>query len=374
MNRRDFLVAGSGLALGAAGVSKLWPETLNQHWSTSPTSSIIPVVGDGEWISNKPPEDSPGYYEPRSFDVSIGIELEGEGSANRVRATTPIPVECPEQKIESLRLESNGCQAGVRQVAPHASQLGLEAPAIQKGQKISAVAHMRLTIQKQYHGYEAAQFPSEQSPPSEVRKLYLQNSPGIETSSSLVKKLAAELTSGVDHPLDQAQRFCEWSRENIEARIGPYTSVEQALQNRVGDCEERSATVVALCRAVGIPARLVWVPNHNWMEFYLTDTDGKGHWIPAHAAAYSWFGWVGAHELVLQKGDRIQVPEQRRQFRLLEDWMQWGGRQPQVRYTAELTPLPPESGGDAGPGARRKDERGEWKLLGTHEADRYLRR
>ena len=70
-----------------------------------------------------------------------------------------------------------------------------------------------------------------------------------------------------------------------------------------------SAVFVALCRAAGIPARLVWIPNHNWAEFYLTDKDGKGHWIPAHTACYFWFGWTGVHELVLQKGDRIRLPE-----------------------------------------------------------------
>ena len=44
-------------------------------------------------------------------------------------------------------------------------------------------------------------------------------------------------------------------------------------------CEERAAVFIAFCRAVGIPARLVWVPSHNWAEFFLVDNDGKGQWI-----------------------------------------------------------------------------------------------
>ena len=85
-----------------------------------------------------------------------------------------------------------------------------------------------------------------------------------------------------------------------------------SLRRRTGDCEELAGIFVALCRSAGIPARLVWVPNHNWAEFYLTDHEGQGHWIPAHTSCYTWFGWTGVHELVIQKGDRLSVPHEKR--------------------------------------------------------------
>jgi hypothetical protein len=132
---------------------------------------------------------------------------------------------------------------------------------------------------------------------------------------------------------------------------------------------------VALCRTAEIPARLVWVPNHNWSEMYLTDKDGKGHWIPVHTACYFWFGWTGTHELVIQKGDRLRFPGRgSRFFRLQEDWMQWSGGRPAARYLAELTPQPAKAGGDPGPGARQKINTGEWKLVGNHPLDHYMRR
>ena len=119
-----------------------------------------------------------------------------------------------------------------------------------------------------------------------------------------------------------------------------------------------SAVFVALCRAAGIPARLVWVPNHNLAEFYLADKEGTGHWIPAHTACYFWFGWTVPYELVLQKGDRIpDVPDRNRSFRLLEDWMRWGGRHPRVRFTGKLLPQPTPTASDAGPGAGESGQR-----------------
>ena len=131
---------------------------------------------------------------------------------------------------------------------------------------------------------------------------------------------------------------------------------------------------VAFCRSAGIPARLVWVPNHNWAEFWLQDEAGKGHWIPAHTSAYNWFGWTGAHELVLQKGDKVFVPEDRKPQRLLADWMQWQGARPKVRFAAELRPVAETESTEAGPGARSKDKKGEWLVVSNHPADRYGRK
>ena len=42
-----------------------------------------------------------------------------------------------------------------------------------------------------------------------------------------------------------------------------------ALRDGTGDCEELSSLFIALCRAHGIPARTVWVPDHCYPEFYL---------------------------------------------------------------------------------------------------------
>jgi hypothetical protein len=78
--------------------------------------------------------------------------------------------------------------------------------------------------------------------------------------------------------------------------------------------------------------------------------------------------------LVLQKGDSIHVPEKSKPQRLAADWMQWSGARPKVRYYAELKPIPPEGSDDAGPGARTKDEKGEWVPAGKLAAEKFVRR
>jgi hypothetical protein len=230
-------------------------------------------------------------------------------------------------------------------------------------------------VAKQYFGHDRDRFPRVQpKPAAEIRGRYLLDSPGIETGSSQVRKLLATVRGpGGEHPWDLARRCWTWVRENIRPQIGPYTSVTRAIDDRIGDCEEMAGVFVALCRRAGIPARLVWVPNHNWAEFHLVDDTGVGHWIPAHTACYPWFGWTGVHELVIQKGDRVIPTHARAPQRLLEDWGRAAGVRPAFRWTAELAPLPAKTGEDPGPGGRVKGESGEWKLAG-HRLDSLLRR
>ncbi len=387
--RRRFLQAGSSLCLSSLAFSA-WPSSSQQgkdrkaansfsEQFVSPTHSLVPVVADGKWISAEPPdpqfvlpetETSTGYFEPRSFDLTVQIRLTGTGTARDVSAFTVAPVRFPEQQLIDLRIEQHGCRAIVQPLTDTSARLMLSAQSIVRGQTISAMAHYRLRISKSYFGYKQEMFPEVQELPR-IAKQYLSDSPGIRASSREVRTLAKTLTGQGRHPWELAATFHRWVWENIEGRPQDYTSVETAIKKQVGDCEERAAVFVALCRACGIPARLVWVPNHNWAEFLLTDEMGEAHWIPSHTAAYPWFGWTGVHELVLQKGDRIPLPGSSA-VRLIYDNIRCSGSRPDVLFTAELSPVG-ESEQTAGPGARQKQPSGQWQLVGQHAAQKYMR-
>jgi len=390
MDRRAFLASGLAGAAAAAASGWMAQPRGEQQTAFGPTWSVIPVVGDGKWIWTSPPKDQTGYLEPWPYELSIGVELSGEGDATNVNASTPVPIEHPEQKVERVRIENEGCEARLQQIGDGAAQLLVSAGRIARGQTIKALAHYQLTLSKQYFAYSAEQFPAEQpAAPAPLRKLYLQDSPGIQTGSSLVKKLLAELRGQEKklHPWELVARAQAWINENIRRQAGAFIGVVNALERKMGDCEEMAGIIVALCRLTNIPARLVWVPNHNWSEIYLTDHEGQGHWVPVHTGCYQWLGWTGAHELVIQKGDRVTPPHERRPQRLLGDWHQWSGTKPRARFIAELTPQPPRAAAgdansasgspetpDAGPGARTKSpDNGEWKLVGKHPANRHLR-
>lgn len=360
-------LAGLGLAnqpFGSSGVMH------HQHETIPQVHALVPVVGDGKWISREPPKES-GYYEPRRFDLSVEIRMQGTGNAQNISAFTAAPVAFPEQRIEDFKLEHFGCQAKIQPLTPTSARLLMHADAIRPGQVIAATAKYRLNISKSYFGYAPDLFPEVQDKP-QLAKAFLGDGPGIKASSQQVRKLAREVQGDLKHPWKIAETFREWVWQNIEGRYQDYTNVQTALRKRVGDCEERAAVFVALCRACEIPARLVWVPNHVWAEFLLFDEGGAEHWIPAHTAAYSWFGWTGAHELILQKGDKIPIPG-KPPTRLIYDNIRCMGKQPDVQFTASLTPVAEESDTDPGPGARQKQPNGPWKLVGNHDAQKFMR-
>jgi hypothetical protein len=375
ISRRNFIVSTAATVSAAsplmAALDRIDP-SCKQQIIPQPTYAIIPVVGDGKWIWTEPPEGQTGYLEPRKYDVSMGIRWTGRGNATNLAASTAVPCEHPEQKIDDSSVTPNGCVAEIKQLTTDAAQLVAAAPGIVKDQVIEAVAKFTMTLCKDYRGFEKDQFPSEQPSTNFLRQLYLGNSPGIQTTSSLVKKIVSNTVDESLHPWEKAKKFYQWVWENIKGKPGAYTSVTTAIKKKVGDCEERAGTFVALCRSANIPARLVWLPNHCWAEIGLFDAQEKFHWIPIHTAAYSWFGWTGAHELILQKGDSIPVYGKKRPERLISDWHQWKGVQPKVEFLASVHPVATETI-PAGPGARVKQSDGQWKLTGTHPANEYMR-
>jgi hypothetical protein len=60
-----------------------------------------------------------------------------------------------------------------------------------------------------------------------------------------------------------------------------------------------------------VPARVVWVDQHAYAEFYLEDAKGNGSWYPIESAGTRAFGGMPLARTILQKGDNFQVPERR---------------------------------------------------------------
>ncbi len=340
----------------------------------APTRSVIPVVGDGTWVWTEPPKDQTGYLEPRPYELKVGIEIIGNGNATAIKATTPVPIPLPEQQVDRATIEKVNCAAEFRRLTPEAAQLILAAPAIGKGGTVGAVAHMRLTLHKEYQGYAKEQFPDKQPRlPKEFAKAYLYDSPGIQTRADEVQALAEKVGGQIDHPWDKAKAFHAWVWENIRPVEGPYTSVVDAIKSRVGDCEEHASVFTALCRASGIPARLVWVPNHNWAEFFLRGRKRQraldtGPHVVLFVVRLDRGARVGA-----AKGGQHRAAGKTQAAAADGRLDAMVRRRPTARWFAELRPLPPEDGEDAGPGARSKNARGEWVRVGTHKLDAYLR-
>jgi len=119
----------------------------------------------------------------------------------------------------------------------------------------------------------------------------------IESHHHLIKDLAQELSQ--DQPglipfirtaMRSVTKILRYEPQRYE-RGAAY-----AIENKVGDCTEYAALFAALCRARGIPARLIsgfasskkkW-ERHGWSEVWI-----RNHWIPVDPTWFGAIGWLG---------------------------------------------------------------------------------
>lgn len=109
-----------------------------------------------------------------------------------------------------------------------------------------------------------------------------------------VGRLAREVTAGLDNRFDQAVALQDWFTKDGKFRYSTATSDAAAdinlfLTERVGYCEQFAATMAAMARSLGIPARvLVGFTPGSLVDGTWTVTDAN-----AHAWPELWLGSAG---------------------------------------------------------------------------------
>jgi len=168
-------------------------------------------------------------------------------------------------------------------------------------------------------------------------EIYLMPSFGVDSDAPEIKELASVLTDGAKSRRDAAVLLFNYVRDSI--RYIPYTPFMQidnylgtaTLERGYGFCTQKSALLIALARAAGIPARfhfadlknhnlpgrMGWVLGsdmmvyHTYMEFHL-----DGRWLKAtpsfEKALCDKMGWRlvefdGTSDAILHHRDRSGV-------------------------------------------------------------------
>ena len=273
------------------------------------------------------------------YDVTVGADITAATDGQRVTAGVVVPAEWPEQEVEPLDRQATACKAYVRAVGDGGAMLLMRTERLRRGQTASVRYRYRVTVRPVAGVWEAGDFPAAQPRPGRELRDFLRPTEGIESTDRTVRLLARELTEGIDDDWAKARVFFDWVHDEIEYREQDFTGARAAVRSRVGDCEEKASTFIALCRASGIPARTVWSPGHCWAEFHLIDDSGNGHWIPAHTAGNRWFAELPSRKLIWQKGDRFTIPESnQRNKRLLNPWYSSTRPSPKVEWVQQVVP------------------------------------
>lgn len=126
---------------------------------------------------------------------------------------------------------------------------------------------------------------------NEEKTAYLEDAPPFGLPD--VRKTATDVAARATSPMGKAKAIFDYITTTFEYDMRDRDHLDAAptvIARKEGSCSELAFAFVALCRAVGVPARIVtsfrnregatpsvdW-PGHRWAEFYV---DGVG-WVPA---------------------------------------------------------------------------------------------
>lgn len=302
--------------------------------SSAPSSTQFGAVPDGR---------GPQLAKSLTQRYQIGMIVTAKGGAcTGIYATAPVPIDWPEQTVQvvSEDMSPNVQKVDYRTLGGSVKQMLCTMPYIAPGDEAKALVTLEIRRFSQTPPADTSIYvlPNDKKLSKEMRQ-YLLPSPMIESTHTKIRGVAREvmLAHKDDTAWKKVEALYDWTRENVEYVNGPIKGALRALQDRTGDCEELSSLFIALCRANNIPARIVWVPDHCYPEFYLEDAEGKGYWFPCQAAGTREFGGVTEHRPILQKGDNFQVPEKPRdRMRYVAEYLTGKGGNPGVKFIREL--------------------------------------
>jgi len=255
--------------------------------------------------------------------------------------TIAVPTDWPEQtvRIQQEDITPNVKRVGYRTLEQGVKQMTISLPQLSGGETARAI----VTFAVERHSLKAPPdttiFVLPKKMPLSVKK-HLGTSPYIESTKPDIKKAAQELVEGKTLAWEQVEAVYDGVRQRVKWENDKHKGALAALNDGKGNKEDVTGVFVAMCRSLKIPARLVWIPDSLYAEFYLEDEEGNGYWIPCYLASEKKeFGFVSTHAPILQKGDNFKVPEKREPQRFVAEFLtgkgNTGGR-PEVEFIRRL--------------------------------------
>jgi hypothetical protein len=326
--RRSVLIAAVACAAGSVGVS-----------APLAMASDDPAENDPAAVA---PTWRLSYDSPKTQRWRIGLRLDTNGvTCKDALATFPIPMAWPEQTVRLVNqdIDPRVDRWELRDLPGGARQVVLTMPHVPAGSTPEVFLELEVT--------RSRILPPEQTDdlvvpkrPGNPLKNFLGVSPYIDTGDSRIRAAARELAAQEHSDAwSHVEAIYDWIRERVEYIEGDIKTASQALRDGTGDCEEMTSLFVAVCRATRIPARMVWIPDHCYPEFYLEDAAGNGTWFPCQAAGTRQFGMMDEYRPVLQKGDRFKIPENRQPVRYVAEFFRCipvGNRDPRPIFVREV--------------------------------------
>ena len=259
--------------------------------------------------------------ESRTQKMKVGIRIRAKGLCRGITASVPMPMDWPEQQVQVIGEEVSPEVRNVkyRTLNDGAKQMVISIPKLNGGDTAEAVLTLSINRQVIVGPQQTDQFQIPKRPHRSIRK-YLGSGPFIETRNAKIRRLATSVTRDKETAWAKVEAIYDYVRENVEYRESDLKGAVQTLNDGIGDCEAMTSLFIAMCRSAKIPARMVWVMDHSYPEFYLIDENKEGHWFPCQVSGSHAFGSMPETRAIIQKGDNFKIPEtgERRRYAALQ--------------------------------------------------------
>jgi hypothetical protein len=277
--------------------------------------AVATSAGGGAWAqfldaAPSPTAGGPTLGDVRVQHIKVGLVVTAAGGrCQGLYATMPVPADWPEQRVRVVAEDvSPGVRGPIyRTLGAGVRQMVVEIPELAAGRQARAVVTFEVERSALVPPEETGGLRIPQKPGRELRE-FLGPSPYIESRHPKIVRLAREAAGDLEG-WQQVEALYDTARAKVEYRNGELKGAARALADGWGDCEELTSLFIAMARAQGIPARMVWVEGHCYPEFHLVDDTGSGWWFPCQAAGTRAFGGMPDQLPILQKGDNFRDPD-----------------------------------------------------------------
>lgn len=152
--------------------------------------------------------------------------------------------------------------------------------------------------------------------PAEIRDRYTADGERLQVSSQLVQETAQKIVGTETHPYWVMRHIYDWVIDTLEyERVGGWDVPETLIKRGTGSCSEYTFLFIALCRAVGLPARYeagtalrgddasVDDVHHRWAEVYLPGYE----WVPVDPSRGDQTSPGGQADAIGRLGNRLFI-------------------------------------------------------------------
>lgn len=271
----------------------------------------------------------------------VGVRIKGGArTARNFLVTIPIPTDWPEQQVDlhEEQIPNEVDKVTYRSLNSGVQQMVITIPKISANQLIELTATYNVATSRIHspENTEGLKIPKRVKKPV---KEHLGVSPQISYRNAKLRNKVKEIIADKNSAWSQTEAIYEWVRENIEYHNDEPSDTLSVFRSGTGCPEDLVKLFVAMCRAVKIPARVVWSETSQYAEFYLQDETGEGHWFPCNVSGRRDFGRLSDPRVILQKGDNIKVPEKEHRQKFCAEFVTGQGKvKPQVQFIRKRLP------------------------------------